>query len=214
MVPGVPFPGWNRGVRRGYHAPKGLLKSSLSGAANRAIPFLGNNPFVRSIEGQTTVTPPTRQMQSASEAETLDLGRRLFEVTRTGDVIALVGDLGVGKTVLARGFVRAGAAPGGVKDADFDVPSPTFTLVQVYEAGKCPIWHFDLYRLEDPSELWELGIEEALDDGICLIEWPEKAGTHLPEERLTVDIRHGSNKGERVIILTAGPGWEGRLDHV
>lgn len=159
-------------------------------------------------------TAAQRTVLSRSEAETLALGGRLFAVARAGDVITLSGDLGVGKTVLARGFVRAGAAPGGLLDETFDVPSPTFTLVQVYETKTDVIWHFDLYRVEEASELWELGWEEALDEGISLIEWPDRAAGFLPEERLDVVVRQTAKKGEREIDLVAGKGWEERIGHV
>lgn len=155
-----------------------------------------------------------RTLVVSDEAATRDLGGRLFACARSGDVITLAGDLGVGKTVLARGFVRAGAAPNGIDDEGFDVPSPTFTLVQVYETKKAAIWHFDLYRLEEASEVWELGWEEALDEGISLVEWPDRAGNLLPAGCLEVEIRHTSTKGEREIILTAGKGWEDRIKDV
>jgi tRNA threonylcarbamoyladenosine biosynthesis protein TsaE len=111
------------------------------------------------------------------EAATLALGARLASSAQPGDVIALRGALGAGKTTLARGFVRA------LLGAATEVPSPTFTLVQTYETAKGLVWHFDLYRLEDPEEAWELGIEDAFADGISLIEWPERLGALLPPRR-------------------------------
>ena len=110
----------------------------------------------------------------ADDAATARLGEDLAAAARPGDVFALSGDLGAGKTTLARGFIRAMAdAP------DLDVPSPTFTIVQSYPA-RIPVHHFDLYRLTDPGELDELGLDEAVADGIALIEWPERAGAGLP----------------------------------
>ncbi|MEK9726225.1 MAG: tRNA (adenosine(37)-N6)-threonylcarbamoyltransferase complex ATPase subunit type 1 TsaE, partial [Rhodospirillaceae bacterium] len=115
----------------------------------------------------------------ADEAATEALGRWLAAVAAPGDVIALAGDLGSGKTVLARAVVRAYCDTPGE-----EVPSPTFTLVQSYEGGAAPVHHFDLYRLEDPDEALELGIEEAFADGVTLIEWPDRLGPWLPAERL------------------------------
>jgi tRNA threonylcarbamoyladenosine biosynthesis protein TsaE len=100
------------------------------------------------------------------EAATESLARRLAGVARPGDVIALWGGLGAGKTAFARAFVRAAGDPAE------EVPSPTFTLVQTYALAAGPCWHFDLYRLQAPDEVWELGIEEAFAGGIVLIEWP------------------------------------------
>src|SRR5581483_4508689 len=125
----------------------------------------------------------------ASEAETAALAARLAPLARAGDVIALAGELGTGKTSFARAFIRA------LRGADEEVPSPTFTLVEVYEdAGgrRPPIWHFDLYRLKRPEEAYELGLEAALAGGIALIEWPERLGPLLPRERLLIRLRPGS----------------------
>lgn len=132
----------------------------------------------------------------ASEHDTLALGAALAAEARRGDVIALVGPLGAGKTTLARGFIQK------LCGGDEEVVSPTFTLVQTYDAPKASIWHFDLYRLEDPTEALELGFEEALSAGISLIEWPERLGAHLPSTCLTVtlsmagDARHAKLSGD------------------
>lgn len=132
------------------------------------------------------------------EAATLALGAGLAPHIVMGDVVTLSGELGAGKTTLARGLIaelsrRAGLAPE-------TVPSPTFPLVQVYELGRVTLWHFDLYRLERTAELAELGWEEALSEGVTLIEWPERAGGHLPEPRL--DIHLDWVGGRRLARLT------------
>src|SRR5271157_2974950 len=101
------------------------------------------------------------------EAATKALAARLAAIACVGDVVALSGELGVGKTAFARAFIRARCG------ADEEVPSPTFTLSQVYDGGGSAIWHFDLYRLAAAEEAWELGIEEAFSCGISLIEWPD-----------------------------------------
>ena len=124
----------------------------------------------------------TVQFDLADEAATRALGAALAGVSEVGDVILLDGDLGAGKTVLARGFIQA-----AVGDT-IDVPSPTFTLVQDYDAPNVVIHHFDLYRLEHPDELIEIGIEDALADGISLFEWPDRLGPWRPKKALTVQL--------------------------
>jgi N-acetylmuramate 1-kinase len=119
----------------------------------------------------------------ADEAATARLGEDIAAALKPGDVVALSGDLGAGKTTLARGLIRAMAG-----DPALDVPSPTFTLVQAYEAGRLPIAHFDLYRLSDAGELDELGLDEALANGVALIEWPERAKDRLPANIIRVAL--------------------------
>lgn len=119
-----------------------------------------------------------------SEADTIRLGEDLALALRAGDCLALSGDLGAGKSTLARAFLRAMA-----DDDDLEVPSPTFTLVQAYDL-RIPVAHFDLYRLADGSELDELGFDEALNDGICLVEWPEMADAQLPGDRIRLTLLH------------------------
>ena len=109
-------------------------------------------------------------------------GEDIAAALRPGDVVALQGDLGAGKTTLARALVRALAG-----DPSLDVPSPTFTLVQAYEA-RLPVAHFDLYRIGSPAELDELGFAEAAAEGVVLVEWPEKAGDRLPAEAIIVEL--------------------------
>lgn len=141
---------------------------------------------------------------AATEALAGALARR----ARPRDVIALRGGLGMGKTAFARAFIRARA--GG--DEIAEVPSPTFTLVQVYDLPDVPVWHFDLYRLTDPEDAWELGIEEAFSDAISLIEWPERLGALLPEARLDVELAPGDSPDGRRVTLTGRGDWGARLD--
>jgi tRNA threonylcarbamoyl adenosine modification protein YjeE len=110
------------------------------------------------------------------------LGARIAAALQPGDAVALAGDLGAGKTTLARAIL----ASLGVTEA---VPSPTFTLVQSYDTPRLNVSHYDLYRLKSEREMEELGLEDALEFGAALIEWPERAGSHLPRERLTVQLR-------------------------
>lgn len=133
---------------------------------------------------------------------------------RTGDVIALSGDLGAGKTVFAKAFVRA------LTNEDEDVPSPTFTLVQIYDGrrdGKdLPVWHFDLYRLKSAEEIYETGFEEALSDGVSLIEWPERADNLLPRDRLIIHLEAPANQPDkRNMTITANTAdWIQRMENI
>ena len=112
-----------------------------------------------------------------------------------GDVLALRGDLGAGKTSFARGLIAALARAAG--EAPPEVPSPTFTLVQTYEFPDAVLWHFDLYRIARPDDALELGIEEAFADGITLIEWPERLGGLLPARHVEVRIAFGETPDAR-----------------
>ncbi len=145
-----------------------------------------------------------RTFDLADEAGTLALGAGLARGLRAGDVIALHGGLGAGKTTLVRGLIRAllGAAE--------EVASPTYTLVQIYEGPDFPVWHFDLYRLEDPEGVVELGWDET-QAGAALIEWPQRAGRYLPAQRLDVYLEF-TGQGRRARLVPDGEGWQERLD--
>lgn len=145
------------------------------------------------------------EMTLPDESATEGLGRRLAAVACPGDVILLVGPLAAGKTVLARGFVRALAGD------EEDVPSPTFTLVQTYPTPRGEVWHFDLFRIERPEEVVELGIDDAFASGISLIEWPERLDGRLPRDRLEVRIAPDDATGARRATLAGGPSWAARL---
>jgi len=136
---------------------------------------------------------------------THELAESLARVAKGGDVMALYGDLGTGKTAFARAFIRALTSP------DEDVPSPTFTLVQTYDHEPADIWHFDLYRLERPEDAFELGIEDAFHDAISLIEWPENLGPHLPRNRLDIHFTITKGKNHRQVTLTPHADWSERL---
>ena len=126
---------------------------------------------------------PTFSLSLPDEAATERLGAGLASRLRLRDVVALQGGLGAGKTTLARAILRAAS-----RDATLVVPSPTFTLVEIYDTPRGAFWHFDLYRLEDPDQVFELGWEEARAEGIALVEWAERLGRLLPPERLTVTL--------------------------
>lgn len=146
----------------------------------------------------------------ADEEGTCRLAAALASVAGLGDVIALVGDLGAGKTVFARAFIRARAAAAGREVSE--VPSPTFTLVQQYDLGREVLWHADLYRIEDVSEIDELGLDEALADGILLVEWPDRWGDRLPPTALIVHLTTTDDAAARGIAFDAPNEWTGRLD--
>ncbi|TIW30748.1 MAG: tRNA (adenosine(37)-N6)-threonylcarbamoyltransferase complex ATPase subunit type 1 TsaE [Mesorhizobium sp.] len=133
----------------------------------------------------------------ADEAATARLGEDLAMALRPGDVLALKGDLGAGKSTLARSLIRALA-----DDAGLDVPSPTFTLVQTYDT-RFPVHHFDLYRLSAAAELDELGFDDALAQGAALVEWPERAETALPDGTLWVELAH---QGDGRLAKLSGQG--------
>ncbi|MFZ5778581.1 MAG: tRNA (adenosine(37)-N6)-threonylcarbamoyltransferase complex ATPase subunit type 1 TsaE [Pseudomonadota bacterium] len=124
---------------------------------------------------------PTSTFSLPDEAATQRLGDLLAGRLQVRDLVALHGGLGVGKTALARAILRAAS-----RDPALIVPSPTFTLVEVYETRRGTFWHFDLYRLEAPEQVFELGWEEARADGIALVEWPERLEGLLPGDRLDV----------------------------
>jgi tRNA threonylcarbamoyladenosine biosynthesis protein TsaE len=141
----------------------------------------------------------------ADERATQALAAQLAHRARQGDVIALQGPLGSGKTSFARAFIRARFA------AVAEVPSPTFALVEVYDGDGPAVWHFDLFRLDKPAQAWELGIEDAFADGIAVIEWPERLGSLLPREHLALTLGFGASPTARVATLAASPAWASRL---
>lgn len=117
---------------------------------------------------------------SKSEKETLKYAAQFAQSLKQGDIVALHGTLGTGKTVFSKGIIQA------LCHTNTDVPSPTFTIVQSYDSEKGTLYHFDFYRLKNPEEAYEIGIEDAFTDGICLIEWPDKIGTLLPKKHINV----------------------------
>lgn len=137
------------------------------------------------------------------DVATRALGAALAPLLGAGDVIALQGGLGAGKTTLARGVVRA------LIGAETDVPSPTFTLVQTYATPNFDLWHFDLYRLEKAEDVLELGWEDT-GDGVILVEWPDRAGPFLPARRLDIRLEETPN-GRIAHLEPHGEDWQNRL---
>lgn len=162
--------------------------------------------------GETTpmpppVSPPSFDAQPSRrvpDAQALEaLGARIADLVRPGEAVCLWGPLGAGKSTLARGLVRALTSP------EEEVPSPTFTLVQAYE-GRLAAAHFDLYRLKSPDEAHELGLDEALDVGVAVIEWPQRLEGALPPDRLDVEIAIPEDGDGRLVRVRGQGAWADR----
>ncbi|PYE84626.1 tRNA (adenosine(37)-N6)-threonylcarbamoyltransferase complex ATPase subunit type 1 TsaE [Pseudoroseicyclus aestuarii] len=149
-----------------------------------------------------------------TEAATSALAARLAPRLGGGDCLLLEGPIGAGKTFFARALIRA-----RLGDPLAEVPSPTFTLVQVYETPDLELWHADLYRLSDPSELDELGLVEAMDAALSLVEWPQKLGALLPETALTLSLHPSPEAGTgadapRMLQISGADSWRARLEPI
>ena len=134
--------------------------------------------------------------ETYSPEETLEIGRLLGENAGPGEVYALIGDLGAGKTVFTKGFAQGL----GIEEP---VNSPTFTILQIYEEGRLPLYHFDVYRIGDIDEMYELGYEEYFfGDGVCVIEWADLIEELIPEDALTIRITRGEDEEARIYEIT------------
>jgi tRNA threonylcarbamoyl adenosine modification protein YjeE len=156
---------------------------------------------------------PLVQLYSQSESDTADIGKRLADILTTGDIVCLIGNLGAGKSVLARAVIRHLA-----DDPTYSVPSPTFPIVQRYDELSPPVHHYDLYRLHNTGaedEILELGWEDSLNTAAILVEWPDRLGHLRPAERLDIQITikgDGEAGCERNITLYPhGGGWQDRI---
>lgn len=148
---------------------------------------------------QGAINSQMTKFSCLNEAQLLALGGKIGLLLKAGDVIALTGDLGAGKTTLVRGLIQC-LIP------NEEVPSPTYTLVQTYDLPNYELWHCDLYRLKHADEVFELGLVDVLEDVVSIIEWPDKMGVYLPEVALSLHIQFA---GERRDIIF-GPEWAGR----
>jgi len=148
------------------------------------------------------IVPVEGEFRLDHEADTARLGAAIARELKAHEAVCLSGPLGAGKSTLARALIQALAGAGT------EAPSPTFTLVQTYDAPAFPLAHFDLYRLERPEEALELGLDEALDQGAAIIEWAEKLGHHLPPDRLDVEL-HIDGERRRARLSPHGA-WEER----
>ncbi len=139
--------------------------------------------------------------ETNSPEETYEIGKKMGEAAKSGEVITLSGDLGVGKTVFAQGF----AAGLGINEP---INSPTFTIIQEYDTGRIPLYHFDVYRIADIEEMYEIGFEEYIyGDGVCLIEWANLISELLPENIISVDISKALDKGfdyRKITVINNG----------
>lgn len=134
--------------------------------------------------------------ESRSEAETREIGRELGKKAKPGEIYCLCGDLGVGKTAFAKGFAEG-------LEVEEEPVSPTFTLVHEY-AGRCPLYHFDIYRLGSEEELWDIGWEEyAAGEGVCLVEWADRLREAMPREAVWIHIEKDLAKGTDYRKITA-----------
>lgn len=128
-------------------------------------------------------------IETFNEKETYELGLKLGEQSEPGQVYTLIGDLGVGKTVFVQGFAE------GIGTREY-VNSPTFTIVQIYDDGRLPLYHFDVYRIEDEEEMYEVGLDEYLyGDGVCLIEWADLIKGLIPKKHTRIEISKDLEKG-------------------
>ena len=146
------------------------------------------------------IVPAEGEFRLEGEAATARLGAAVAAELKPGDVVCLSGPLGAGKSTLARGLIRS------LTTANEEVPSPTFTLVQFYD-GATPVAHFDLYRLTSPDEAFELGLDEALEDGAAVIEWPQRLEGRLPPDRLDIEIAFDETGEGRRARLTPHGAW-------
>jgi tRNA threonylcarbamoyladenosine biosynthesis protein TsaE len=135
-------------------------------------------------------------------AATAALANCLAPMLAAGDCILLSGDIGAGKTHFARAAISARLATVGRSE---DIPSPTFTIVQTYEAGDTDIWHADLYRLSGPDDIWELGLDQAFDSAVCLVEWPDRLGDHAPDDALRLQFDTLPDDRRRLTATAGGP---------
>lgn len=138
---------------------------------------------------------------AGSLQDTEVLARCFAEVLKPGDVLGLEGDLGAGKTAFARALIQA-------LGSTEEVPSPTFTLIQIYELPAFVVWHVDLYRIEDESELQELGLDEAFEDAVTIIEWPERLGSQMPADHINIHILEIAESGRKFTMTSKGTAVE------
>ena len=146
-------------------------------------------PRYKSVQKKDTAYGGNMVFETMSEKETFELGKRLGQDAKPGEIICMDGDLGGGKTVFTQGFAEG-------LQIEESVNSPTFTIVQVYDEGRIPLYHFDVYRIGDPEEMYEIGYEEYFfGEGVCLIEWSKLIDELIPEEAIKIVIEKNLEKG-------------------
>jgi tRNA threonylcarbamoyladenosine biosynthesis protein TsaE len=148
--------------------------------------------------------PKRFDIRLPDERQTARFGAALAPLLGPGDTVLLRGGLGAGKSALARAVIGA-----ELGDPRAEIPSPSYTLVNIYETARGPIWHVDLYRLSgEAEELEELGLEETIGEALVLVEWPERLGAALPERRLDIALSTPCEGGRDASIALHGPGWD------
>ena len=147
-----------------------------------------------------------KKIEIKNEEDMGGLAKTIGDILQVKDFVALRGDLGAGKTSFSRSLIRS------LGQNDQEVPSPTFTLVQFYELAKFTLWHFDLYRIKHPEEIYELGWEDACHDGVVLTEWSENLGKLIPEDRIEIEIFFTGKDGERIVTIKGLGAMEERLN--
>jgi tRNA threonylcarbamoyladenosine biosynthesis protein TsaE len=189
----------------------GCHRNSLSMVSSMMVEAGSRPPPPTEWSGRPAGSSADRRLAErplASEAETASFAAKLAAIVRAGDVVTLWGDLGTGKTALARALIRARGRP------DEEVPSPTFTLVQIYEPADpdaAAVWHFDLFRIAAPEDALELGIDDAFASAVSLIEWPDRLGPLLPAHRLDLTLCPGPDRHSRWLTIAGDGGWRLRL---
>ncbi len=139
-----------------------------------------------------------RKLRIKNELDTKRFGIALAQKLKPGDVVALIGDLGTGKTTLTKSIAEGL----GIREI---ITSPTFTIVQEYTEGRLPLYHFDVYRINDPEEMYELGYEEYFfGQGVCVIEWADLIREFIPEDSITIRIEYGEREDERIYYIENG----------
>jgi len=151
-----------------------------------------------------------RTIHLSDEAATIRFGTALATDLSGGGIVCFFGGLGAGKTALVRAIIHQLQRDAG--QSPEEIPSPTYTLLQTYDAGDLSIWHYDMYRIEKPDDVYELSWEDALADGLILIEWPEQLGPYIPIDRLDIHLSHCEGLG-RDLRLEAQGNWIGRALH-
>lgn len=158
------------------------------------------------------MTAPFYRLTLASPEATARFAAALADVVGPGDAILLEGPIGSGKTHFARSLIQARLRADGAPPED--VPSPTFTLVQTYDTGHIEIWHADLYRLTHPDEAEELGLFQAFEEAVCLVEWPDRLGDLAPRDALALAFEAGEDAQSRTVTICGDRAWRARLDPV
>ena len=151
----------------------------------------------------------TKKIIIKSEKDTINLAKKIGPLLKKKDIVALNGDLGAGKTFFSRALIRNLS-----NNDNQEVPSPTFTLVQFYDLPEFTLWHFDLYRIKHPEEVYDLGWEDACYDGVVLVEWPQKLEHLTPKDRLEIEISFEENSSNRIALIKGHGEMEERLNGI